>query len=966
MTTGIYPFWFWNDRLSADEIRWQVGEMADKGIRGFFIHPRQGLGQPYLSEAFFKMVDVAVEAAEEHGLLVHLYDEYPYPSGVAGGEVVLGNPQYHATGLVQKTYEVAGGSVSLELPRGKILCAMAYAVEGGKTNWTRGIDVRKHIGMVLVSDSYTETGLTAYNQKRYWANQPTPILEVALPEEPHRVFASSQVTVAGHKYWGHYVDVLNEQAMRRFLDLTHERYRKRYGDKFGKSIISIFVDETFPHWSDRIPTAFADKYGYDLCQYLPALQDPSHPDHVKATRDLHRLKYDLFCESFERPLSEWCAAHNLAYSGEKDSMRLAQLRYMDIPGCEPGHTKAGAKMDLLRPRIRQNARATASAAYFYGKSGALCECYHSLGWSGTLQDAKLIADGLLLMGIRFLVPHGFFYSTHALKKHDAPPTFFFQMPYWPLFGELSKRVDRIGRLFEGTHIDAKILLVEPSSGVPTKEDLDAYVGIHELLVENHLDYLVVDTDILQQARIEEGRVHARDIVAELIIVPPMQVVEDPLREWLEEYRNAGGAVFHCQSQFDAESLRRRILGIVKPSLSVQCDREEVSSVLVVKRVSEDRTLWFVLNTGAESLSLEISSGGGLREIPLEDGIPPCLGKQDGAYQRAVAPFESFMLEAREPQEPRELTPRSRVRVRGPAKIRVHSKNLLRMYEWRMSLLSEDGSPLHTATVPAIPLINQLDKGRFRFAPTIRVLTGGPPELTLPELRVRYEYNFQNAYSGPVALVMEPGSVVGDWRFVVNDSAPRGPDAFAPTVGRTFLSGGRQECLPHVRGSLGTDITDLLRQGWNTIRFEVVAARPDSGLLNALYLAGDFGVALDPVRLVEPVSIGAFEKYRENLLPYYAGIIEYVTEFDLDDVPQTGSVIVELDYDEPFHEATEVSVNGCGFQPVLWQPRCLTVRADQLRPGRNTMTTRVFTTLVRSFEGKWFDHARHEYRDAGEA
>ncbi len=60
---GFYPFWFWNDRLSRDEIRWQVEQMAAQGMRGFFIHSRQGLAQPYLSEAFFEMVDAAIEAA---------------------------------------------------------------------------------------------------------------------------------------------------------------------------------------------------------------------------------------------------------------------------------------------------------------------------------------------------------------------------------------------------------------------------------------------------------------------------------------------------------------------------------------------------------------------------------------------------------------------------------------------------------------------------------------------------------------------------------------------------------------------------------------------------------------------------------------------------------------------------------------------------------------------------------------
>jgi hypothetical protein len=54
------------------------------------------MGQPYLSAAFFEMVDVAVATTETHGLSVHLYDEYPYPSRVAGGQVVLDSPRYYA------------------------------------------------------------------------------------------------------------------------------------------------------------------------------------------------------------------------------------------------------------------------------------------------------------------------------------------------------------------------------------------------------------------------------------------------------------------------------------------------------------------------------------------------------------------------------------------------------------------------------------------------------------------------------------------------------------------------------------------------------------------------------------------------------------------------------------------------------------------------------------------------------
>jgi len=949
---GFYPFWFWNDRLSAEEIRWQVREMAEKGIRGFFIHSRQGLQQPYLSEAFFEMVDVAMEAAEEYGLYVHLYDEYPYPSGIAGGEVVLGCPQFYATKLVQRSYVVEGGYVRLELPPGKVLACWVYPLEDGKVEWSKGVDLCDYVGPVLARDSYVETGLTRYNQKRYFASEPTPTLEATLTGGPHKLFVSVQAEVNHSKYWDHYVDVLNPEAMARWRELTHERYRKRYAVQFGKRIISIFTDETEPRWSERIPAAFLAEYGYDLAEYLPALQDASHPDHVKVSYDLYRLRYKLFCEAFEQPLSAWCRANDLAYSGEKPSLRMAQLRYMDIPGCEPGHIKAGARMDLLSPRLRQNARATACAAYFYGKGGSLCECYHSTGWSATLQDAKLIADGLLLLGIRYLVPHGFFYSTHALKKHDAPPTFFFQMPFWPLFGRLAERIGRIGELFEGTHMDAEVLVVDQTSGMPGHEDLLTYEAMLALLMENHLDFQIVDTDILQESHVEAGRVYAADIAVRVVLVPPMQVVEAPLRKWLAEYEAVGGTAIRVDRGQALDEVRDALLEEVEPSLSVRHDGKEVADVQVVKRVGAGKTLWFVLNTGSERVTAELDSGGGLREIPLEDDLPPFLEKREGRYMRTIRPFESFMLEAAAQDDVTEPLPRVVVGVGGAARVHPENPNLLRMYEWQMSLLDQDGEELQTAKVPAVPLVNQLDAGGFRYAPKVHHYFGHLPELSLPELRVRYVYTFTSNYDGPVELVMEPGSIVGEWAIYVNNSGP-------------IVAADMQPTGAHVRGSLGTEVTPFLRQGENTVRVEVTVEGSNGGLLNALYLAGDFGVALEPVCLVPREEVGAFEAYEENLLPYYAGAITYTTEFELEEVPAGGRAIVEFDYGEPFQEASEVSINGSEYKPVLWEPRCVMLPTAQLRKGANILSTRVHTTLVRSFEGQWFDYRQHTYRAVGE-
>lgn len=945
--SGFYPFWFWNDRLSRDEIRWQVEQMAAQGVRGFFIHSRQGLAQPYLSEAFFEMVDAAIEAAEEHGLLVHLYDENPYPGGIAGGQTVLGNPHYDATELVQETHVVAGGPIRIEFPPGKVLSAIAYPLRDSQVDWSSGTDLRSHIGTVLAVNSYNEVGLTRYNQKRYFASHPRPVLEMTLPDEPHKIMVSVQVQVDGFKYWGHYVDVLNPEAVRRFLDLTHERYRERYGKKFGQTIVSIFDDETAPGWSDRIPAAFQAEYGYDLGDYMPALQDASHPDHVRVSHDLYCLQYKLFCEAFDRPLSEWCHTHGLLYSGEKPSLRMSQLRWMDIPGCEPGHTKAGADMDLLQPRLRGNAKATASAAYVYGKIGALDECYHSLGWGATLQDAKLIADSLLLMGIKYLVPHGFFYTTHALKKHDAPPSFFFQMPYWPLFGKLSAHVERIARLFEDTVLDAQILVIEPSSGLPTQAEQVAYARLQALLMENHLDFHFADTDVLVESAMEGDVLCVRDLRIKLIIVPPMQVTEPPLLDWLERWQKAGGRVIYCASDFEQDNVLRRIREVARPSLSVQSDGHEIAAIQVVKRSGPGKTMWFVLNTSDKTLDAEFDAGGLLREIPLE-GHTACLEQRDGRYARKIHPFESLMLEGSQVDGAVEPLPVIHIPLRGQTLLQLGNKNLLRMYEWRMSLLDANGSPSQTAVVPALPICHQLEKGNLRFAPLVRHIFGNAPELDWPLLRVRYEHVFENQFSGPIELVIEPGSIVGDWRMWVNGQGAWGPADLAPTTA-------------HVRGSLGRDITAYVQPGENVLGIELQTNRSDGGLLNPLYLAGDFGVELKPVRLAPRAEVGGFEQYEENKLPFYSGTIEYAMSFELSSLPPGLRVVLQFDAEAPFHEACEISINGGEWHVAAWSPRRIELDVEQLCLGRNALAVKVYTTLIRSFEGQWFDTHQHRYR-----
>ena len=71
------------------------------------------------------------------------------------------------------------------------------------------------------------------------------------------------------------VDYLNPETIASFIKLTHEEYRKRWGEDFGKLIPGIFFDEIYMMgnplpWTDRLPGCFRDTYGLGVHENRPA------------------------------------------------------------------------------------------------------------------------------------------------------------------------------------------------------------------------------------------------------------------------------------------------------------------------------------------------------------------------------------------------------------------------------------------------------------------------------------------------------------------------------------------------------------------------------------------------------------------------------------------------------------------------------------------------------------------------
>ena len=194
------PFWSWNDKLDPKEIAWQVRQMKEQGMGGFFMHSREGLETEYLGSEWMECIRAAVEAAQKEGIAAWLYDEDRWPSGAAGGLVSKKGDAYRAKAL---TFEL-----SSDLPEDEeLLAVFRVKVQGNEL-----ISLQEGRGPLQEGEKYVLL-------RRELAS-PTPWYNDEAP-----------------------ADNLNPEAVKAFIQITHEAYKREIGEHFGKAVPGVFTDE---------------------------------------------------------------------------------------------------------------------------------------------------------------------------------------------------------------------------------------------------------------------------------------------------------------------------------------------------------------------------------------------------------------------------------------------------------------------------------------------------------------------------------------------------------------------------------------------------------------------------------------------------------------------------------------------------------------------------------------------------
>jgi hypothetical protein len=291
-------------------------------------------------------------------------------------------------------------------------------------------------------------------------------------------------------------------------------------------------------------------------------------------------------------------------------------------------------------------------------------------------------------------------------------------------------------------------------------------------------------------------------------------------------------------------------------------------------------------------------------------------------------------------------------------VRPERNNMVRFDTFTMDIQGEHGEPRlltngKAAKVPVKTFIDQCsDLAAFAGLPVVMSQNFGTPMKTSMSYPLKSIYRvafYAEELPTECRIVMDQGAISGEWRMRVNDAILT-RESFEPFFLYDYLN-------------IAADISEFLKPGSNEIVVEVDVRCDWDGLIDALYLVGDFGVSHDrdkQVVLTRPVekTVGLKGGPVEGF-PYYAGTLCYSRTVTFPNNPNAKTFELSFsDWDPHFHDGAEVLVNGHTLGVRTWTPYRWYGDCSILREDENVIEVRVTNTLVGLLEGKMFDYATH--------
>ena len=503
-------------------------------------------------EAFLR----GVKEAKRLGMSLWLYDECGYPSGAAGGITLRDYPEYEARGLNVTDAPVTGGSITLDLPPGILVRAVAVPVRDGAARLGETVDISGAVQGNTLAWTAPEGDWHAF-----------VFTEGVLYEGTHAALSLAMKL--------HYINLLPPEPTARFIEVNHAEYVKRLGDDLGRYFVATFTDEpslmslflaeqkhrVLP-WSDGFADEFQRRYGYPMVPNLPALFVDAGPEGSKFRYDFWKTVGDLVSENFFGQIQAWGRQHNIPSGGHllaEESFLSGVPLYGNFFQCL--RRLDAPSMDCLTS-IPESvpwyvARLVGSAAELEGRTLTMSETSdHAQRYrpEGDTRPVRVVTEDeirgtchrQILNGINTITSY---YSFADLDNEQM--------------NRLNTWIGRCCTMLRGGHQVADIALLYPVESAwvrfppATRWVAGSTAAAHRVertfhdaekdLYLSQRDFTHVDARTLAEATVDGGVLHYRDLRWRVVVLPDTDTL--PLSAWenLERFYLGGGAVIALTS-----------------------------------------------------------------------------------------------------------------------------------------------------------------------------------------------------------------------------------------------------------------------------------------------------------------------------------------------------------------------------------------------------------------------------------
>ncbi|MBQ5810553.1 MAG: hypothetical protein IIW23_03120, partial [Clostridia bacterium] len=543
------PFWALNCKLDKDLMARQIDFFKEMGFGGAHMHVRTGLATEYLSEEFMDIIAACCDKFESNDMLGWLYDEDRYSSGYAGGKVTC-DPRFRRRELHFYTENKYWDTPKEE------------AIKNAEPYLLACYDIVLNSDGTLKSYDRIEPNEEAKGTKWYAYSEPD------WPSTWHNRFT--------------YVDVMNREATEKFIETTYELYYEKLGDRFDKSVPAIFTDEpqimhkftqnilrdAFERqfqrfgWSRFFEEEFFAAWGEDAIDSLPLLiwYAPNRAD-APFKYKYYDLCGRLMQQNFCKVLGDWCAAHNIAFTGHMLDEHALHCQMFACAECMRHYGDFQIPgIDMLSNNYQYTtAKQCQSVVHQQGKEGMMSELYGVTNWDFDFMGHKSQGDWQAALGVTVRVPHLSWLSMAGESKRDYPATISYQSPWFREYPFIEDHFARVNTALTRGKAIVNIGVIHPAESMwitmgPVAQygkDFDAlekdHKDITEWLIKNHLDFdFICESSLPEMIKAGDAKAVGQSRY-EAIVVPKCLTLRTTTIKFLEAFAAAGGKVIFTDS-----------------------------------------------------------------------------------------------------------------------------------------------------------------------------------------------------------------------------------------------------------------------------------------------------------------------------------------------------------------------------------------------------------------------------------